>query len=73
MDPFSMESIMQHPLIQLGYTIINSPGMGGIVVGLIATISLSSYGLIIRWIRKGAQVDEAEEYSYPTPALHGHH
>ncbi len=73
MDFFTMQEIMQHPLIQFGYMVLNTPGMGGFAVAIIATVSLTAYGLIVRWIRNGAQANEAEEYSYPTPALHGHH
>lgn len=64
---------MDRPIFQFFYFLLNTPGLGGIAVSLVAATCLTSYGLILRWIRKGAQADEAEEYAYPTPALHSHH
>jgi len=61
------------PLFNFLYWLINTAGLGSVIVGLIAAISIVSYGLTLRWISRGAQADEAEEYAYPTPTLHGHH
>ncbi len=54
------------------YNLINTPGYGGIVVGLLALVIVVSVILMLRWIARGANADEAEEYAYPTPALHHH-
>jgi hypothetical protein len=57
-------------LFQLLYALINTPGLGGIAVGLLAVAILIVVVLMLRWISHGAQADEVEEYAYPTPALH---
>ena len=57
---------------QLLYALINTPGYGGIAVGLLALAILISVIMMLRWISRGAQAVEVEEYSYPTPALHQH-
>lgn len=54
------------------YWLINSPGLGGIAVSLLGLGVVSSIGLTLRWIAKGSQIDEPEEYAYPTPVLHDH-
>ncbi len=61
------------PLIQFLYWLINTPGVGGAAVGLLATSITVSVTLVFRWISQGANVeDEPETYAYPTPALHHH-
>ena len=52
------------------YALINTPGYGGIAIGLLALAILISVVLMLRWISQGAQADEVEEYAYPTTALH---
>jgi hypothetical protein len=63
---------MDNPLFQLFYWLVNTAGLGGIVVGIVGTGSLLAYALTLRWIYKGGQTDEVETYAYPTPALHQH-
>jgi hypothetical protein len=60
-------------LISFLYAVINTPSIGGIVVGVLATGIAFSVGLTLRWIAQGGQVDEPEVYAYPTPALHAQH
>lgn len=60
----------QNPLIDFLYWLINTPPVGGIVVGLIAGGSILAYGLTLRWIARGREAGERETYAYPTPALH---
>lgn len=52
------------------YTLINTPGGGSIIAVLVAIFILISVFLMLRWIARGAEADEPEEYAYPTPALH---
>ncbi len=52
------------------YTLINTPGGGSIVAMLLAVSILIAVTLMLRWIARGAEADEPEEYAYPTPALH---
>lgn len=59
-------------LFRFFYWLVNTPGLGGLIVGLIVVGSVSGAGSALRWIARGAQADEAETYAYPTPALHDH-
>ena len=61
-----------NPIIQLAYWLVNTPGLGGIGVGLIVIIWVSAAGGALWWIAQGTQADELETYAYPTPALHDH-
>lgn len=63
---------LDRPVFQFLYWLVNTAGLGGLAVGLIVIVSLSAYGSALRWIARGAQADEPEEYAYPTPALHEH-
>ena len=63
---------LENPIFQFFYWLVNTPGLGGIAVGLIVIISVSSYAGALRWIAQGAQADEPETYAYPTPTLHKH-
>jgi len=60
------------PLFHFLYWLINASGNGGIGVAVIGIVSVVSYGLTLRWIVRGGQVDEKETYSYPTKSLLGH-
>jgi len=62
----------QTPLFHFLYWLINTPPVGGIVVGLIGISSILAYALTLRWIAQGREADERETYAYPTPALHKH-
>jgi hypothetical protein len=59
-------------LIRILYAFINTPSVGGIVVGLLGSGIVASVGLTLRWIARGGQADEPEIYAYPTTALHSH-
>jgi hypothetical protein len=63
---------LQDPIFQFLYWLVNTPGLGGLVVGLIVFISLGAYSSALRWIAQGAQANDSETYAYPTPALHEH-
>ncbi len=60
------------PFFNFIYWLINTAGNGGIAVGIIATVSIVSYALTLRWIVRGREVDEKETYSFPTKTLLGH-
>lgn len=62
----------QSPLFEFLYWLINTPPVGGMVVGIIGGGSILAYGLTLRWIVQGREADERETYTYPTPALHEH-
>jgi hypothetical protein len=63
---------LENPIFQFFYWLANTPGVGGLVVGLIAVISVGAYVSALRWVARGAQADEPETYAFPTPALHEH-
>ena len=60
------------PLLQWLYALIDTPGLGGIIVGLLALVIIISIFLTLRWVAQGADVEETEIYAYPTTALHHH-
>ncbi len=59
-------------LFELLFWMINTPGMGGVFASLLGGGILLAIGVTLRWISKGGQESEVEEYAYPTPALHAH-
>ena len=52
------------------YNLINTPGVGSLIAVMMAVTILIAVALTLRWIARGAEADEPEEYAYPTPALH---
>ena len=63
---------MEKPIFQFLYWLVNTPGLGGVAVGIIVIIAVSFVGSALRWIANGARADETDTYAYPTPALHHH-
>lgn len=63
---------MDNPIFQFFYWLVNTPGLGGIVVGMIVTFSIGIYVGALYWIARGAQAEESETYAYPTPTLLEH-
>ena len=63
---------LEHPLFNFLYWLVNTAGAGGVVVTLVGGGTLLAYFLTLRWISRGANVEEKEVYAYPTPALLGH-
>lgn len=60
------------PLFEFVYWLINTPGLGGIMASMVGGGILLVVGATLRWISKGGQAPETEEFAYPTPALHSH-
>ncbi|OIO92163.1 MAG: hypothetical protein AUK03_10115 [Anaerolineae bacterium CG2_30_64_16] len=56
---------MDLPLFRFLYWLVNTAGVGSAVVGLIATVVITGYGLTLRWIAAGAKADERATYLYP--------
>lgn len=54
------------------YWFINTPGLGGIIVGLLGLSIFAMATFTLRWIIKGGDVEEEDEYVYPTSSLIGH-
>ncbi|MBI3958891.1 MAG: hypothetical protein HY328_08780 [Chloroflexi bacterium] len=63
---------MDNPFFQFLFWLLNTPGIGGIAVGLIGLISVSIYASSLYWIARGARADEVDTYAYPTPTLLDH-
>lgn len=62
-----------NPVIQFLYWLLHTPGLGGIAVLLVGSGSILAYGLTLRWINAGGEVEEVETFAYPTPTLtHSH-
>jgi hypothetical protein len=59
----------ESPFFEWLYWLINTPGLGGIIVGLLALFIVVMVFFTLRWIAWGAYADEKSEYAYPTPAL----
>lgn len=60
---------LEHDLYRFLYWLINSPGLGGFMVSLIALTLIVIILLVLRWIALGASADEDEVYAYPTRTL----
>jgi hypothetical protein len=61
---------MDTPLFQYFYWLVNTPGLGGVVVSIVAGGSLMAYLWTLRGIVHAGREDAKETYTYPTPALH---
>lgn len=46
---------MEYPLFQFFYWLVNTPGLGGIVVTIVGAGSILVWGLAIRWIVAGGE------------------
>jgi hypothetical protein len=57
-------------LILFLYAILNTPGLGGIVVALLGGGVLLIVGLTLVWLNQAGKMDEEDVYAYPTSALH---
>ncbi len=63
---------LDQPIFQFFYWLMNTPGVGGVVVVLIVVLSALIYAGTLFWIARGSQADEPETYAYPTSTLHQH-
>ena len=63
---------MEKPIFQFLFWLMNTPGLGGIVVSLVVGGALAIYARGLFFIAAGAKANEADTYVYPTPTLHRH-
>jgi hypothetical protein len=56
---------MQYPIFQFFYWLVNTPGVGGIIVMLIGAICTGGAFFLLRWIAQAAKVGGNETYSFP--------
>ena len=60
---------LEYALFRFLHWFVDTAGVGGVVAAGLALGSVTLYGLVLRWIVRGGQVDEVETYTYPTPTL----
>ncbi len=60
---------MAQPIFQFFYWLVNTPGLGGVVLMLLTPGALLASIWTLRWISHGGRAKESETYSYPTPSL----
>ena len=60
---------MQYLIYQFFHWLVNTPGVGSVLVALAGIGSVTGYFLALRHIR-AAKEEEKDTYTYPTPALH---
>ncbi|NOZ72272.1 MAG: hypothetical protein GXP38_10220 [Chloroflexi bacterium] len=63
---------LDNPFYQFIYQLLNTAGIGGLIVAAEAFFIIIAVALSLRSIVLGARADELETYAYPTPALHQH-
>jgi hypothetical protein len=61
---------MTQPIFQFFYWLVNTPGLGGVVLLILSLGTVLAAFSTLRWIGDGGKVNESETYSYPTPSLH---
>jgi hypothetical protein len=60
------------PFFRFVHWLIDTPTIGGVIVLSISGGIFIIFLLTLDWIVLGAQADEDETYTYPTPTLIGH-
>ncbi len=61
---------MTQPIFQFFYWLVNTPGIGGLILmSFVPGVGLAAV-LTLNWIKAGSAAQEVETYSYPTPALY---
>ena len=63
---------LEYPIFQFFYWLVNTAGVGGVLVLLVGGGSIFAYVLLIRWILGDEKTAEGDQFAYPTPALHRH-
>jgi hypothetical protein len=61
---------MTQPIFQFFYWLVNTPGLGGVVILLLTLGAALAAVWTLHWISDGSQAEESETYSYPTPSLY---
>ncbi len=63
---------MDYPIFKFFYWLLNTPGLGGIIVGFLASAILLIFGKTLLWISGGGKAEESEIFTYPTSAMQEH-
>ncbi len=60
----------QYPIFQFFYWLVNTTGLGGIFVALLAGGMLVVYARTLGWIGSARKSSEKANFAYPSAALH---
>ena len=60
---------LENPLFRLLYWLINTAGIGGVIILVIAGGLVTTFILVMLWVTAGSYVDEPDIYTYPTHSL----
>ncbi len=60
----------QYPIFQFFYWLVNTTGIGGVFVTILAGGMLLAYGRTLGWIGSGKKAGPPESFAYPPAALH---
>jgi Gpi18-like mannosyltransferase len=60
------------PIIHFLYWLIDTAGLGSIIVAIAGGGMVTAVALTLNWIRRGSYADESEIYAHPTPSLLHH-
>ena len=60
------------PLIRFLYWLVDTAGLGSIIVAITGGGIVTAVALTLNWIRRGSNADETEVYTHPTPSLIHH-
>ncbi len=58
---------LEQPLFRFFYWLVNTPGVGAAVIGLLVGAAMTVFVLTLRWI---ASAGSAEQESHPFPPQH---
>ena len=61
---------IDNPILQAVYWLVNTAGVGGLIVGLLGASIVTAVALMLRWIAAADRLSEREQFSYPTTAFH---
>ena len=61
---------LQYPIFQFFYWLVNTPGVGGLIVVLIGGVCTAGAFFMLRWIALAGKKDESETHPFPSPSFH---
>jgi len=61
---------LEYPIFQFFYWLVNTPGVGGMLVIIIGGVCTAGAFFILRWIALAAKIGESETSSFPSPDFH---
>lgn len=56
---------MEYPIFRFFYWLVNTAGVGGLLVTLEAMTVFVVYGLVLRWVASASKKDDREIYLFP--------